>query len=57
MEPSGLVSSVLNMMEGSTELMCCKNSSYYDCRSMTKVSSIYFFHNLGGISADVMALF
>ena len=26
MEPSGLVSSVVNMMAGSTELICCKNS-------------------------------
>ena len=35
MEPSGLVSSVVNMMERSTELMCCKNSSLYDCCCMT----------------------
>ena len=30
MEPSDLVSSMLNIMEGSTQLMCCKNSSLCD---------------------------
>ena len=30
MEPSGLFSSTVNMMKGSTELMCCKNSSLFD---------------------------
>ena len=42
MEPSGLVSSVVNMMEGSTEIMCCKNTSLCDCSSMKKVSSTFF---------------
>ena len=36
MEPSSLVSSVVKFMEGSTELMCCKNSFFCDCYSMTK---------------------
>ena len=45
MEQSGLVSSVVNIMEGSTELMYCKNSSLHDCWSMSKVSS---FCKLGG---------
>ena len=40
MEPSSLGSSVVNLMEGSKDMICC-------C-SMTKVSSTYLFHNLGG---------
>ena len=56
MEPSCLVSSVVKLMEGSTELMCCKNSSFCDCCIMTKVSSTNLFHNLGGFTADVRAL-
>ena len=56
MEPSSLVSSVVKLMEGSTGLMCCKNSSFCDCCSMTKVLSTYLLHNLGGFTADVRAL-
>ena len=56
MEPSGLVSSVVNMMEGSIELMSCKNSPLWDCYCMAKVSSTYLFHILGGFTADGMAL-
>ena len=43
MEPSGLVSSAVNMM--------------FDCCSMTKVSSTYLFHILGAFTAVVMALY
>ena len=56
MEPSGLVSSVVKLMEGSTELMCCKKYYFCDCCSMTIASSTYLFHDLGGFTADVKAL-
>ena len=56
MEPSCLASSAVKRMEGSTELMCCRNSSLCDCCNMTKVSSTYIPHNLGGFTADVRAL-
>ena len=56
MEPSCLAYSVVNWMDGSTELMCCLNSSLCDCCRMTKVSSTYLFHNLRGFTADVRAL-
>ena len=57
MEPSSLGSFVLNLMEGSKELMCCRNSSFFDCFSMTKLSSTYIFHNPGGFTADVEDLY
>ena len=64
MGPSCLVSSVVKLMEqstellmeGSTEIMCYSNSSFCDCCTMTKVSSTYLFHNLWGFTADVRAL-
>ena len=56
MEPSCFASSVLNWMDASTELMCCRNSSLYDCFNMAIVSSTYPFHHLGWSSADVRAL-
>ena len=56
MEPSCLVSSVVRFMEGSTELMCCRNSSFCNCCSITKMSPTYLFYNLGGFIADVRAL-
>ena len=48
MEPSSLDSSTVNWMEGSTELMCLRNSSLCDSCWITKVSSTYLFHILGG---------
>ena len=36
--------------------MCCRNCSLCYCCSMTKVSSTYLLHNLGGFTADVRAL-
>ena len=48
MEPSASDSSTVNWMEGSTELMCLKNSSLFDWCCITKVSSTYLFHILGG---------
>ena len=56
MEPSYLVSSVVKLMEGSPELMSCRNSSFCDCCRMTKVSSTYLFDNLGWLVADVRYL-
>ena len=56
MESSCFGFSVVKWMEGSTELMCCRNSSFCDCCNMTKVSSTYLFQNLGGFTADVRAL-
>ena len=41
----------------SIEVMSCKNYSLCDCWNMTKVSSTHLFHNLGGFTADVMALY
>ena len=54
MEPSCFTSSVVKRMEGSTELMCCRNSSFCDFCKMTKVSSTYLLHNLGRFTADVI---
>ena len=54
MESSGLFSSTGNMVGGSTELMCCKNSSLFDCCCMTKVSYTYGFQILEGFTAVVM---
>ena len=48
MEPSCLCSSVVNCMAGSTEFMCCRNSSLLSCFKMTNVSSTNLFHHLGG---------
>ena len=57
MESSCFDSSVVNWMDGSTELMCCGNSSLFDCFNMKNVSSTYLFlHHLGGFTADVRAL-
>ena len=56
MEPSCLGSSVVNWMAGSTELMCCRNSSLLDCFNMTNVSSICLFYHLGGFTVVVRAL-
>ena len=47
MKPSYLVSSVEKLMEGSIELMCCRNSSFCDCCFMAKVSSTYLLDNIG----------
>ena len=52
MEPCGLVSSSVNIIEGYIEIMWCKNSSICDCCCMTKVSSTYLFHILGGFTDD-----
>ena len=56
MESSDLVSSLVNWMDGSTELMCSKNSSLHDWCLITKDSSTYLFRILGGFTAVVMAL-
>ena len=48
MEPSSLDSSTANWMEGSTVLMCLRNSSLCHWCCITKVSSTYLFHILGG---------
>ena len=56
MEPSDLVSSNVNRREGSSEFMCCKNSSLCICCCVAKVSSTYPFQILGGFTAVVMAL-
>ena len=55
-EPSCLCSSVVNCMAGSTEFMCCRNSSLLFCCKMTNVSSTNLFHHLGGFTAVVRAL-
>ena len=56
MEPSDLVSSIVNWMDGSTELMCFKNSSLCNWCWITKMSSTYIFEILGRLTAVVMAL-
>ena len=56
MDPSALVSFVVNWMRGSKLLICYRNFSLYDVSITTKVSSTYLFHNLGGCSAVLMAL-
>ena len=48
MEESSLDSSTVNWMEGSIELMCLRNSSLCYWCWITKVSSTYLFHILGG---------
>ena len=48
MEPSCFCSSVVNYMAGSTEFMCCRNSSFLSCFKRTNVSSTNLFHHLGG---------
>ena len=48
MKPSCFCSCVVNCMAGSTEFMCCRNSSFLSCFKMTNVSSTNLFHHLGG---------
>ena len=48
MEPSSFASSTVNWIEGSTVLMCWRNSSWCFCCCTTKVSSTYLFQTLGG---------
>ena len=48
MEPSSLVSSTVNWMEGSNVLMWWRNSSFCEWCWITKVSSTYLFQILGG---------
>ena len=48
MEPSSFASSTVNWIEGSTVLMCWRNSCWYFCCCTTKVSSTYLFQTLGG---------
>ena len=47
-DPSALVVSAVNLMFGSKELICWRNSSWCCSSWMTKVSSTYLFHRLGG---------
>ena len=49
MEPSSLASSTMKWMEGSTVLMHLRNSSLCEWCCITKVSSTYLFHSLGGV--------
>ena len=53
-EPSCLASSTVNWMEGSTVLMCWKNSSLCNCCWTTKVSSTYPLKIFGGFNAVLM---
>ena len=48
MEPSSLLSSTVNLMAGSTLLMCCRKLCLLASLWMTKVSSTYLPQNLGG---------
>ena len=56
-DPSALVVSAVNLMLGSIEFKCWKNSSLYCSSCMTKVSSTYLFHRLGGCGAVSKASF
>ena len=48
MDPSSLLSSTVNLIAGSTLLMCWRKSCLLASLWMTKVSSTYLCHNLGG---------
>ena len=52
-----LMFSVVNLMWLPREFIWWKNSSFYDVSRMTKVSSTYLFHRLGGYGADSRACF
>ena len=47
-DPLVLGTSVVNCMCGSMELLCCKNCCLCSAFWMTKVSSTYLSHSLGG---------
>ena len=49
MEPTGLVSSVVNCVKGLMELMYFRNLSLCTVFCMTKVSSTYLLHTLEGL--------
>ena len=51
MEPSSLLSSTVNLMAGSTLLMCCRKLCLLASLWMTKVSSTYLPQYLGGLGA------
>ena len=56
MSKKGVVASVLsastvNCMQGSMELMCSRNWCLYSAFWVTKMSSTYLYHNLGGCSS------
>ena len=55
-EPSGCVFSTVNLMALSLELMYFMKFSLCSICCLTKVSSTYFFYNLGGVSAVLRAL-
>ena len=55
MEPSSLLSSTVNLMAGSTLLMCCRKPCLLASLWMTKVSSTYLHQNLGGWGAVLRA--
>ena len=48
MDPSSLLSSTVNLMAGSTQLMCWRKSCLVTSLWMTKVSSTNLYQNLGG---------
>ena len=56
-DPSALVVSAVNLMFGSSEFMWWKNSSLCCSSRMTKVSSTYLFHRLGGVELCLRHLF
>ena len=55
-EPSGLVSSVLNWMQRLEKMVCSRNLLFCVVFWMTKMSSTYFLHSLGGLFDVLMAL-
>ena len=57
MEPSSLLSSTVNLMAGSTLLMCCRKLCLLASLWMTKVSSTYLPQNLGGGGVQCLELF
>ena len=52
----GAGTSAVNYMCGSMELMCCKNCWLCSAFWMTKVSSTYLSHSLGGLESHANGL-